>query len=225
MKEKVFSIGKLILGFIGILLITSITVGVGLQVSDSISIPFVLEASQFVGFILGSLLVIRLFNLPLYFHKPTKSEMKLGAGVLIISLLLSISVTLLFSVFNLTPPQNTISETLREGSTLVVLGFIALNFLFVGPAEELVFRGYIQEQFRESMSARVSIGGSSFLFSIVHIPAMMSGEVLAMVSYLVVLLCIGGLLGYTYERTHNIFLPIVIHACYNSVSAIPFLFG
>lgn len=225
MRDKLLSVGKLIVGIIIIFTVTLITTGIGSGLSEQVSIPFFLEASQFVGFILGSAAAMYAFDVPIEKHKPTKEELKLGGAVLFTSLLLSVTLSVLVSLFNITPPQNTVTETLRSGSQLVVVGFILLNFLFVGPAEELVFRGYIQGQLKESMTARASIIGSSGLFAIAHFPAMGSGELLSMSLYLVILLAIGGLLGVTYEKTENLVIPILIHACYNSVSAVPFLFG
>ena len=196
MKDKLFSIGKLIIGILIIFVITVFTTGIGLGVSESVSIPFVLEASQFIGFILGSLVAIYAFDVPIQAHKPTKEELKFGGAVLFTSILLAVLLSFLVSLFNITPPQNTVSETLTSGSQLVVVGFILLNFLFVGPAEEIVFRGYIQSQLKESMTVHASIIGSSGLFAIAHLPAMASGELLSMSLYLVILLAIGGLLGF-----------------------------
>jgi membrane protease YdiL (CAAX protease family) len=89
----------------------------------------------------------------------------------------------------------------------------------VAPAfEEYLFRGHIQTAlvrlFGPRSIARVwlAILVTSVLFAGVH-PAWMAPLIF------VLALC----LGYAYERTGNLWVPIVIHACFNTLETILFL--
>jgi membrane protease YdiL (CAAX protease family) len=77
--------------------------------------------------------------------------------------------------------------------------------------EELVFRGVFQNLFkRVTENKHLAIWISAFIFSAIHLEF----------SNFVVRLLIGGLFGYLYDWTKNIYIPIVAHAVFNSFSLI-----
>lgn len=89
-----------------------------------------------------------------------------------------------------------------------------LAILFVAPGEELVFRGIVQGLFRQTDGPVPAILFVSVLFGVVHYVALAgSGKV----TYIVVTLLLGVLLGYVYERTENILVPVVVHGLYNAI--------
>lgn len=80
-----------------------------------------------------------------------------------------------------------------------------------GVGEELVFRGVFQNLFkRVTENKHIAIWVSAFVFSAIHLEF----------SNFIVRLLIGGLFGYLYDWTKNIYIPMFAHAAFNSVSLI-----
>lgn len=125
--------------------------------------------------------------------------------------------TMIFVVvvlLDLTPAQNRAAQ-LGERDPRVFLALIVLAFLFIGPGEELLYRGVIQNRLRESFSAPVAIGLATALFAAVHAPALagpLSGRALT----ITMLFFPGLVFGITYELTENVVVPVAIHAAYNA---------
>jgi membrane protease YdiL (CAAX protease family) len=78
------------------------------------------------------------------------------------------------------------------------LADIALISLLAGIAEEMLFRGVIQ--------AAIGMIGASILFGLAHFITR---------AYMVIALCMGLYLGFFFEITGNLFVPIQIHVFYD----------
>ena len=101
------------------------------------------------------------------------------------------------------------------GDPTYFLVMIPVSLLFVGPAEELLFRGAVQGRLRQSWGVWPAIVAATVLFGIVHIPAI-TGGFGAQLSYALLVGVLGLLLGYLYEYTQNILVPSLIHGAYNA---------
>ncbi|QKY20213.1 CPBP family intramembrane metalloprotease [Halolamina sp. CBA1230] len=124
---------------------------------------------------------------------------------------------LAFAVGSLFGVDPTTAVSAPEELTAAVLVFVIPAMLFaVGPAEEYLFRGVIQGYLRESFSARGAVGWSSVLFTLVHLPNLVANPESAVVS-IPVWLAIGVVLGWLYERTGALLVPIAVHGLYNTI--------
>ena len=101
------------------------------------------------------------------------------------------------------------------GDPTYFLVMIPVSLLFVGPAEELLFRGAVQGRLRQSWGMWPAIVAATVLFGLVHIPAI-TGGFGAQLSYALLVGILGLLLGYLYEYTQNIIVPSLIHGAYNA---------
>ncbi len=101
------------------------------------------------------------------------------------------------------------------GDPTYFLVMIPVSLLFVGPAEELLFRGAVQGRLRESWGMWPAIVTATVLFGLAHIPAI-TGGFGAQLSYALLVGVLGLLLGYLYEYTQNILVPSLIHGAYNA---------
>ena len=101
------------------------------------------------------------------------------------------------------------------GDPTYFLVMIPVSLLFVGPAEELLFRGAVQGRLRESWGMWPAIVVATVLFGLIHIPAI-TGGFGAQLSYALLVGVLGLLLGYLYEYTQNILVPSLIHGAYNA---------
>jgi membrane protease YdiL (CAAX protease family) len=101
-----------------------------------------------------------------------------------------------------------------ESNPEVFLLFIPLQFLFVAPAEELLFRGVIQGLLRRAYGIVPGIALAGLVFAAFHVPALVGTT--GLVPTLAILFVTGGLLGALYEYTGTLVVPIVVHALWNA---------
>jgi membrane protease YdiL (CAAX protease family) len=101
----------------------------------------------------------------------------------------------------------------RDPSVLLLL--VPASFLFIGPGEELLFRGIVQGRLRETLPAPFAVGLASLLFAAVHYVAL-SGSAGARLVSVGVLLGPALVFGAAYELTDNIVVPSLIHGAYNA---------
>lgn len=103
-----------------------------------------------------------------------------------------------------------------RGAPRYFLYMVVVSVLFVGPGEELVFRGVVQGELRRAVSAPAAIGVASALFGAVHVVAG-TGSLVERGAYVLVALLLGCVLGYLYERRATLVVPAFAHGLYNAV--------
>lgn len=109
--------------------------------------------------------------------------------------------------------DHTIIESgLQNPEILLVL--IPLSILLVGPGEELLFRGVIQQLLRLRLGVPTGIAIASAIFSLAHLGSL-SGEglVLTLITYL----GLSVILGVSYEYSGTLVMPAMIHGLFNAV--------
>lgn len=114
------------------------------------------------------------------------------------------------------PAENSVNRII-ENNPEIVLGAIAFMFLVVGPAEEVMFRGVVQNRIRERFSTIPGIVIASILFASVHVLALASTDPVAISMTITVLFVTSLGLGWIYEYTGNLVVPILLHGFHNSV--------
>ncbi|WP_435182041.1 CPBP family intramembrane glutamic endopeptidase [Halorussus sp. AFM4] len=124
-----------------------------------------------------------------------------------------VALSALFSAFGVQSASNAV-EQFGERDPRVFLLLVPLSFLFIGPGEELLYRGVVQGRLREAFGPWVAIAASSFVFAVVHVFSLQGAGKLA---YLAVLLVLSPVLGAAYERTGNLVVPSLIHGAFNAV--------
>lgn len=109
--------------------------------------------------------------------------------------------------------QNTV-VTMGQQNPELFLVMIPITILFVGPGEELVFRGVVQGLFRRAYGVVPGIVIASVLFGVAHYTALAGSGKL---TYIVVTILLGLILGGLYELTNNILVPTIVHGIYNAI--------
>jgi len=97
----------------------------------------------------------------------------------------------------------------------LLLWLVPLSFFVIAPAEELLFRGVIQGRLREAFEPAVAIPATAALFALVHYFSLTGGSGARFIA-IAILFLPSLVFGYTYERTKNIVVPVLIHGAYNS---------
>lgn len=100
-----------------------------------------------------------------------------------------------------------------------LLAFVPLSVLVIGPAEELLFRGVVQQYLAEGISRAGAIVLASVLFALVHVPTVLLADTdpLAVTVSVGVLFGLSLLLGDCYARTENLLVPALVHGFYDAL--------
>lgn len=119
-------------------------------------------------------------------------------------------------------PVTAVSTPEQFSATLLAL-LVPTMLLAVGPAEEYLFRGVVQGYLERTFAAPQALGLSAVLFTLVHLPNLLSNPEAGVVS-VPLWLVIGVVLGWLYQRTEALLVPVLVHGCYN-VAALSLLFA
>lgn len=124
------------------------------------------------------------------------------------------TIYLVTQVLGLTPAENSAGELAREQSRLIPL-FVVASLVVIGPCEETLFRGTVQNRLRESFSAPVAITLAAVLFAAVHVTAL-TGGLEARAVTIGILLVPSFVFGAVYEYTENLVVPALIHGIWDA---------
>ncbi|ELZ33646.1 hypothetical protein C474_04258 [Halogeometricum pallidum JCM 14848] len=97
----------------------------------------------------------------------------------------------------------------------VLLLLIPASILLIGPGEELLYRGVVQNRIRERFPAVVAIPVASLIFASIHYVSL-SGAPSARLISIAVLVLPTLVFGTVYELTDNIVVPSLLHGAYNA---------
>ncbi len=197
-----------------------LTAGFGMSFSaddpSTVLIVLQLVLLQGVGFGVASMAYLRYRDLGFDYlraRSPTWSDVKWVVGIFVASFAILIVGNLLLSQLGLSGESHSIRETV-SGNPDILLALIPLSFLLIGPGEELLFRGVIQNAFVDRVGVRGGIAASSAFFVLIHLPNYSGLEGLPTLS---VLFAISVTWGYAYERTDSLFVPAMAHGAYNAL--------
>jgi len=180
-------------------------------------------------FIIPSFLIRHLLGEETLFvlnQKPAFKEVLLSISLIVIAVPL-INILIFLGEFIVLPDffgalkefflrlQDQIQEQMQAFLLMSNLKMLLANLVVVAflPAigEELLFRGVIQKLlYRLKKSAHFAIWVSAFLFAILH----------QQIHTILPIMLIGGMLGYLYYWTNNIWIPILVHFTNNTLSLI-----
>ena len=109
----------------------------------------------------------------------------------------------------------------------LILVSYAIGQGIVAFSEELVNRGYIQQNLATTLTFPLAILGSAILFSFLHIPTILRASVpILHVGIFLFNMFLGGvLLGWSFKKTQSLWLPIGIHFGWNFMIFHVFSFG
>lgn len=144
------------------------------------------------------------------------------AGFLVL-FVASQGVNIALQQLGLTPGTNKIMRAIKANPTLA-LYLIALSFVATGPGEETLFRGGVQGVLRRVLSPVPAIVGSSALFGLAHVTAIVAVSGTSGVwGYVILAFVLGLVLGSLYEYTGNLLIPALIHGAYNAHTFVQYI--
>jgi membrane protease YdiL (CAAX protease family) len=187
-------------------------------VDFSLTTGFVLSTIllQGVAFPLTAFGYLRLRGLSFSFVKarlPTLRDVLWIVTGYILVLVLAFSLFALIISLDAPTATRTDQAALQDPGTLIWL--IPLSLLVIGPGEELLFRGIIQNRLRESFGPVGAIVFASATFAPAHLLAL-TGSLQALAVTISLLFVPALIFGVTYELADNLVVPSVIHGAYNA---------
>lgn len=121
--------------------------------------------------------------------------------------------TVISSYIGIETADHTISQA-SEQNPMLPLIMIPVSIFVIGVWEEVVFRGFVHEKLRLAFKPEYIIGIASFIFAIIHVG---SYESQGIVPTILFLFMISSVIGFAYEKTQNLIVPILIHGFYDAV--------
>lgn len=123
----------------------------------------------------------------------------------------------LYHVFAIPQPQHGTVETISAAGPEVALYFVVASLLFIGPAEELLFRNVVQKRLTASYGWVGAVLVSSAVFAVAHSSAYWNADPLQLAGSLATVFVLSLVLGVIYERTRNLPVVALIHGGYDAV--------
>lgn len=190
---------------------------VGYQPSPLVFIGLSLVLVQGVSFGgVASVYLIRHGRSPLsLFRVPSLRELAVSVGGFIGSFALLIAASIAVQQLGAPTAENEVAQIGAENPEVLLL-LIPAAFVFIGPGEEILFRGVVQNRLREAFSPWVAIPIASVIFGAVHYVAL-SGAPGARLVTIGILSTLTLVFGATYEYTDNLVVPSLIHGAYDAV--------
>lgn len=144
---------------------------------------------------------------------PTLRDVAWSVGGLLALLAGLVAISVAFGLLGVESATNTV-EQYGEQDPRAFLFLIPMSFLFIGPGEELLYRGVVQSRLREVFGPGVAIGVASLIFAVIHVFSLQGQGKLA---YLATLFVLSLILGVAYESTENLVVPSLVHGAFNAV--------
>lgn len=148
---------------------------------------------------------------------PSLKHLGVAAGAFVLSIVYLMVASQIIQYFGAQTAENNVVSMGMENPE-ILLWLIPGAYIFIGPGEELLFRGVIQTRIREVFPPVAGVVVASIIFAGIHLPALSLGAPLsAKLTTLVVLLGPSLILGASYEYTDNLVVPILIHGSYDAL--------
>lgn len=148
---------------------------------------------------------------------PSLRDLGVVVGAFVLSMVYLVVASQIIQLFGAQTAENNVVSLGLE-NPVILLWLIPGAYIFIGPGEELLFRGVIQTRIREVFPPAAGVVVASIIFAGIHLPALSIGAPLsAKLTSLVVLMGPSLILGATYEYTDNLVVPILIHGSYDAL--------
>lgn len=146
---------------------------------------------------------------------PGLRDLAVVVGGFIALLVSVVAISVVIQSLGLQPAPNQSAEAAQQNTQLVPV-FVVASILVIGPSEETLFRGVVQNRLREAMPAVAAIPLTAILFAAIHVTALSGG--LGARGVTIIVLSVPSLVfGIVYEYTENLAVPALIHGFWNAM--------
>ncbi|WP_224333740.1 CPBP family intramembrane glutamic endopeptidase [Haloprofundus halobius] len=176
----------------------------------------VLGSLQYVGFGIAAYLYLSKrdeWNI-VRWRVPTLRDLGWIGGGLVILVGALVAVSAVIQQFGIEVAANQVI-TAGQQNPVYFLYMVPVTIFFVGPMEELIFRGIVQEKLRRVYGQAVAVVVASAVFAVAHWLALI-GSGGGKVASIAVIFVLGAVLALLYERTENLVVVAVVHGLFNA---------
>jgi hypothetical protein len=145
---------------------------------------------------------------------PSLREWLTVASGWVLALAGAVTMVVVVVVTGLDPAANRTGE-LGQADPLVFAILVPVSFLLIGPGEELLFRGIIQNSLVESLGRGPGIVLATLLFAAAHVFSL-TGPLTGRAVTVLLLFVPGLVLAISYDFTGNLVVPSLVHGAYNA---------
>jgi membrane protease YdiL (CAAX protease family) len=209
--------GGIVAGALGVASIASVPLLSGAVTETSIS-PETLLSVAVAGqaaFALVGYLYVRRYLPETVCRRPTREEGRLILAGVAVTTALAFGLEALGRAAGFAPMLSLIEEVAATDPT-VLLAMALVSLVAVGPAEELLFRGAIQNRLGRTFGPLAAITVTSLLFTLVH-SNNYDASLVTVGLAMAIIFGVSSVLGVLYERTDNLAVPILVHGLYDAV--------
>lgn len=195
---------------------------VGTDVSRTIPFATIVTASELAFLLVGVGYLRFRSSFHLSVRAPTKQAVPYLAGGLIAGLAVF---ALQFIITDAVLPGIELSPGFTEYSNVgrvtgggLIVGAI-LSLIVIGPVEEFLFRGIIQQRLLEALGPFSAVGISSVVFAFFHFypVALLSPPPAVLIHMAAYYTAMGAIFGWVYYRTDTLVAPALVHGLFNAV--------
>lgn len=191
----------------------------GVELTPVLNIVLSLLFLTGVGFMGTAVAYLRYRGIPLRslgIRVPSIKEFGLVIGALVASFVYLIVLGSILQATGTESANNQIADLAMQNPE-IVLFLLPGTYLLIGPGEELLFRGVVQNRIRESFGPKSGVFIASVIFAAIHVTSLVGTDPSAILVTLIGLVPISLLLGGLYEYTRNLVVPILVHGTYNAI--------
>jgi len=206
-------------GSLLVLVVALALVSGGVTISPVLNIVLSLLLLTGIGFMGTATLYLRYRGIPLRslgFKIPSVAEFGMVIGALVASMVYLIVVGNIIQSTGTDTASNQVASMAMQNPE-IVLYLLPGAYLLIGPGEELLFRGVVQNRIREAFSAVPAVLLASVIFAAIHVTSLVGSDVSAILVSLTALMGPSLLLGALYEYTRNLVVPILVHGTYDAI--------
>jgi membrane protease YdiL (CAAX protease family) len=205
-------------GAIVVFLTAQVLIVMGIDLADSPAVRLVVSTVMLQGVTFGLLAIsyLKLSGLGFDFlaiGRPNLRDVGWTVGGLVVFFVLYGALSLVISTLGVPVAENQVAQIGARNPEVLLL-LVPFSLLFVGPGEELLFRGLVQGTLRRAFRRWSAIVVASAIFAVSHAAAL-SGD--GQLTYMAVVFVLALVLGAVYEYAENLVIPAVIHGIYNAV--------
>jgi len=147
---------------------------------------------------------------------PSRRDWLYVIGGIVAMYVILLSLGLLSGSLGIPSAQHGLIEDAKANPELL-LAFIPLSWLAIGPGEELLSRNIVQKYLYDAYSRPAAVLVATLVFTIIHLPAYATAGPAAVFSTLVRLFAISLVLGVVYERTRSVVVSALVHGTYDAI--------
>lgn len=205
-------------GAVVVFLTAQVLIFVGIDVMNSPAVQLVVSTVMLQGVTFGLLAIgyLKLSNLGFDFlavRWPSLRDAGWTVGGLLVFFVLYGALNVVISTLGVPVAENQVAQIGAQNPEVLLL-LVPFSLLFVGPGEELLFRGLVQGTLRRAFRPWSAIVLASAIFAVSHAAAL-SGD--GQLTYMTVVFVLALVLGGVYEYAENLVIPAVIHGTYNAI--------